>query len=195
MVFIALPGTCWSTRSLHSSHCASQRDTPIISTGSEESPSIATTSFSFRTVIWHWAVFSDCSSRCTCFRIIQSQNGLGLKGPQRSSSPNSLLWAALPLIRSGCPGPHPICPWAQPGMGNPESLWAAVLVPHHSLSKEFFPIIQPKFPQVLLGRAALYEFFSQSIHISGIALTQVQNLALGLVEPHKIHVGPLFKPV
>jgi len=31
-------------------------------------------------------------------------------------------------------------------------------------------------PQVLLGRAALSEFFFMSVHISGIALTQVQNI-------------------
>jgi len=37
--------------------------------------------------------------------------------------------------------------------------------------------------QVLLGRAALKEL-SQSALISGIALTQVQHLALSLVEPH-----------
>jgi len=38
-------------------------------------------------------------------------------------------------------------------------------------------------PQILLHMAALNEF-SQSVHISGIAPTQVQPLALGLVEPH-----------
>jgi len=38
-------------------------------------------------------------------------------------------------------------------------------------------------PQVLLGRAALNEF-SQSVHTSGIALTQIQHLALGLIEHH-----------
>ena len=32
-----------------------------------------------------------------------------------------------------------------------------------------------------LGRAALSEFFSQSVHIPGTALTQAQHLALGLV--------------
>ena len=38
--------------------------------------------------------------------------------------------------------------------------------------------------QVLSSRAILKEFFSQSVHISGIAPAQVQHLALGLVEPH-----------
>lgn len=39
------------------------------------------------------------------------------------------------------------------------------------------------------------EFFSQSLPISEIAPTQVQYLALGLVEPHEVHVGPLLRPV
>jgi len=45
-------------------------------------------------------------------------------------------------------------------------------------------------PQVLLHRAPLNECFSYSVLISGIAPTQVQLLALGLV-----HTGPLFKHV
>ena len=39
-------------------------------------------------------------------------------------------------------------------------------------------------PQVFLCRAALTEFFSQSVYTSGIALTQIQDHALSLVEPH-----------
>ena len=50
-------------------------------------------------------------------------------------------------------------------------------------------------PQVLLHRSSLIEFFSQSVHVSGIALTQLQHLASGLVEPHSVNVGPLFKSV
>ena len=38
-------------------------------------------------------------------------------------------------------------------------------------------------PEVLLHRAALSEF-SQSAHISGIALIQMQQLVLGLLVPH-----------
>ena len=38
--------------------------------------------------------------------------------------------------------------------------------------------------QVLLCRAALSEFFSQSVLISEIASSQVQHIALGLIELH-----------
>jgi len=45
--------------------------------------------------------------------------------------------------------------------------------------------------QVLLHRAALSEFFSQPIFISGIVPTQVEHLAFGLVEHH--HFSSLFR--
>ncbi|PKU42690.1 rna-directed dna polymerase from mobile element jockey-like [Limosa lapponica baueri] len=50
-------------------------------------------------------------------------------------------------------------------------------------------------PQVLLLRAALNLFSSQPVFVSGIALTQVQDPALGLVELHEVHTGPPLQPV
>ncbi|KAK4810611.1 hypothetical protein QYF61_007348 [Mycteria americana] len=50
-----------------------------------------------------------------------------------------------------------------------------------------------QYPQVLLCRAALNPFIAQAVLIPGVALTQVQDLALGLVEPHEIHMGPLLE--
>ncbi|KAK4831361.1 hypothetical protein QYF61_017492 [Mycteria americana] len=50
-------------------------------------------------------------------------------------------------------------------------------------------------PQILPCRTALNPFFPQSVLILGIALIQVQDLALGLVELHEVHMGPLLKPV
>ncbi|PKU46776.1 hypothetical protein llap_2935 [Limosa lapponica baueri] len=44
--------------------------------------------------------------------------------------------------------------------------------------------------QVLLLRAALQPFSAQPVFVPGIALTQVQDLALGLVELHEVHMGP-----
>ena len=43
-----------------------------------------------------------------------------------------------------------------------------------------------RYPQVLLGRAVLNAFIPQTVLISGLALTQVQNLSLGLVELHEV---------
>ncbi|KAK4829013.1 hypothetical protein QYF61_001769 [Mycteria americana] len=53
-----------------------------------------------------------------------------------------------------------------------------------------------QYPQVLLCRAALNPFISQPLLIPGIAPTQVQDPAFGLVrshEPHQVHTGPLLK--
>ncbi|PKU29989.1 ubiquitin carboxyl-terminal hydrolase 4 [Limosa lapponica baueri] len=43
--------------------------------------------------------------------------------------------------------------------------------------------------------AALNPFIPQSVLIPGIALTHRQYLALGLVELHKVRMGPILKPV
>ena len=50
-----------------------------------------------------------------------------------------------------------------------------------------------QYLQVLLRRAALNLFIPQPVLILGVASTQVQDLALGLVEPHEVHTGPLLK--
>ncbi|KAK4820500.1 hypothetical protein QYF61_000079, partial [Mycteria americana] len=52
-----------------------------------------------------------------------------------------------------------------------------------------------QYPQVLLCRAALNSFIPEPILILGVAPTRVQDLALGLVEPHEVHMGPLLKLV
>jgi len=52
-----------------------------------------------------------------------------------------------------------------------------------------------QYPQVLLGRAALNPFIPQPVFVLGIVLTHVQDLALGLVEPHEVHTGPLLELV
>jgi len=51
-----------------------------------------------------------------------------------------------------------------------------------------------QYPQALLGRAALNPFILQPVYqniILGVALTQMQDFALVLVEPHEVHTGPL----
>jgi len=40
-----------------------------------------------------------------------------------------------------------------------------------------------------------YLFILQLLLIAGVAKTQVQDLALGLVKPPAVLLGPLFKPV
>ena len=90
-------------------------------------------------------------------------------------------------------------------------MWTSTL----SLLATFFLLVQPRIslaffckitllahvqlfihqnPQVLLDRAALSVFFSQSVLMFRIAPAQVQHFTLGLVEPLLVNMGPLFKP-
>ncbi|KAK4832035.1 hypothetical protein QYF61_020550 [Mycteria americana] len=50
-------------------------------------------------------------------------------------------------------------------------------------------------PQVLLCQAAFQPLFSKPVALHGVAVAQVQDLALGLVEPHTIDLGPSIQPV
>ncbi|KAK4821227.1 hypothetical protein QYF61_015795, partial [Mycteria americana] len=49
--------------------------------------------------------------------------------------------------------------------------------------------------QALLLRAALNPFSFHPVIVLGFALTNVQDLALGLVEIHEFHMGPPLKPL
>ena len=52
-----------------------------------------------------------------------------------------------------------------------------------------------QYPQVFFGRAALNPFILYLVLVVRVALTQVQDLTLGFVKPHEVHLGPLLKPV
>ena len=51
------------------------------------------------------------------------------------------------------------------------------------------------YPQVLLGRAALSPFIPQPVVIAGVALTQMEDLVLSLVEPREVHMGTFLQLV
>ncbi|KAK4821693.1 hypothetical protein QYF61_027457 [Mycteria americana] len=58
--------------------------------------------------------------------------------------------------------------------------------------------IQPavnQHPQVLLCEAAFQPLFPKSVALHGVAVAQVQDLALGLVKPHTIDLSPSIQPV
>ncbi|KAK4830585.1 hypothetical protein QYF61_011820 [Mycteria americana] len=50
-------------------------------------------------------------------------------------------------------------------------------------------------PQVLLCLAAFQPLFPKPVVLHGVAVAQVQDLALGLVKPHTIVLGPSIQPV
>ncbi|KAK4829101.1 hypothetical protein QYF61_002052 [Mycteria americana] len=49
--------------------------------------------------------------------------------------------------------------------------------------------------QVLLCQAAFQPLFPKPVALHGVAVAQVQDLALGLVKPHTIHPSPSIQPV
>ncbi|KAK4827619.1 hypothetical protein QYF61_019544 [Mycteria americana] len=52
-----------------------------------------------------------------------------------------------------------------------------------------------KHPQVLLCLAAFQPLFPKPVALHGVAVAQVQDLALSLVKPHTIDLGPSIQPV
>ncbi|KAK4825306.1 LOW QUALITY PROTEIN: hypothetical protein QYF61_026657 [Mycteria americana] len=50
-------------------------------------------------------------------------------------------------------------------------------------------------PQVLLCLAAFQPLFPKPVALHGVAVAQVQDLALGLVKPHTVDLGPSIQPV
>ncbi|KAK4811014.1 hypothetical protein QYF61_015718 [Mycteria americana] len=50
-------------------------------------------------------------------------------------------------------------------------------------------------PQVLFCLAAFQPLFPKPVALHGVAVAQVQDLALGLVKPHTIDLGPSIQPV
>ncbi|PKU45126.1 hypothetical protein llap_4577 [Limosa lapponica baueri] len=58
--------------------------------------------------------------------------------------------------------------------------------------------VQPavnQHPQVLFCQAALQTLCPKPVVLHGVVVTQVQDSALGLVEPHPIGLSPLIQPV
>ena len=85
----------------------------------------------------------------------------------------------------------------QVGQTTPSPCWPVPLVAAQDAvrlwgcKRTLLACVQPfvhQGPQILLRRDGLSEFFSQPVHISGIAPTHVQHLAFGLVESHQVHV-------
>jgi len=57
------------------------------------------------------------------------------------------------------------------------------------------PLATHQYPQVLFRGAVLNPFILQLVLVVDAATIQVQDLALGFVEPLEVLLGPLLKPV
>ncbi|KAK4828650.1 hypothetical protein QYF61_000298 [Mycteria americana] len=55
------------------------------------------------------------------------------------------------------------------------------------------PAFHPPVPPNPSPQGCTHPFIPQPVLIPGVALTHVQDLALGLAEPHEVHMGPLLE--
>jgi len=91
---------------------------------------------------------------------------------------------------SGAEGQNPLPRPAAPAAGDAAQDMAGLLGCERTLVAHRQLFIHQN-PQALLSRAALNPFIPQPVLIPGVAPAQVQDPALGLVEPHEVHTGPL----
>ena len=102
--------------------------------------------------------------------------------------------AGLPVgsHQSGAEGQNPLPQPAGHIAGDAAQGTVGLLGCEHTLLPHVQVLLHQQ-PQVLLLRAALNPFIPQPVLIPGVAPTHVQDLALGLVEPHEVHTGALLK--
>jgi len=111
-----------------------------------------------------------------------------------------VLWA--PEVDAGLPGgglaraegQNPLHRPAGRAAGDAAQNTVDLLGCDHTLLGHAELLVNPH-PQVLPVSAALNPFSAQPVFVLGIAPTQVQDLALGLVELHGVHMGPPLQPV
>ncbi|KAK4832950.1 hypothetical protein QYF61_026606 [Mycteria americana] len=85
-----------------------------------------------------------------------------------------------------CPAGHTISDTSQD---------AIALLGHLGTLLAHIQLVVGQHPQVLIHQAAFQPLFPRTVALHGVAVAQVQDLALGLVEPHTIGLGPLIQPV
>ncbi|KAK4821259.1 hypothetical protein QYF61_017137 [Mycteria americana] len=154
------------------------------------------------------------SRQSLLFSRLNNPNSLSLSS-QKCSSPltifMALLWThsnrSMSFLMLGAPevntvlqvGPHDRRGGESPQPAGHASFDAAQDMVGFLGCKQALPghveLLINQHPQVLLLRAALSPFSVQPVFVLGIAPTHVQDLALGLVELHEVHMGPPLKPV
>ncbi|KAK4829578.1 hypothetical protein QYF61_005678 [Mycteria americana] len=151
------------------------------SLGEETDPHLATASFQ--------AVVESHKLRCPSLDTLQHLNvSLVVRGPKL----NTVFEVRPHQCRVQghdhfpCPAGHTIPDTSQDTIG---FLGHLGTLPAH---------VQPavnQHPQVLLCQAAFQPLFPKPAALHGVAVTQVQDPALGLVKPHTIDLGPSTQPV
>ncbi|KAK4828887.1 hypothetical protein QYF61_001445 [Mycteria americana] len=72
---------------------------------------------------------------------------------------------------------------------------AVGLLGHLGILPAHVQLAVDQHPQVLFHQAAFQPLFPKPVTLHGVAVTQVQDPALSLVEPHTIGLGPSIQPV
>ncbi|KAK4831972.1 hypothetical protein QYF61_020355 [Mycteria americana] len=127
--------------------------------------------------------------RCPSLDTLQPLNvSLGVRGPKLNTGFEVRPHQCRVQGHDHCPSPagHTISDTSQDAIGFLGHL--GTLLAHIQAAVN-------KHPQVLFHQAAFQPLFPKPVALHGVVVTQVQDLALSLVEPHTIDLGPSIQPV
>ncbi|KAK4822635.1 hypothetical protein QYF61_018587 [Mycteria americana] len=127
--------------------------------------------------------------RCPSLDTLQPLNvSLGVGGPTLNTAFEVRPHQCRVQGHDHCPSPagHTISDTSQDAIGFLGHL--GTLLAHIQAAVD-------QHPQVLLCRAAFQPLFPKPVALHGVAVTQVQDLALGLVKPHTTDLSPSIQPV
>ncbi|KAK4815148.1 hypothetical protein QYF61_017589 [Mycteria americana] len=127
--------------------------------------------------------------RCPSLHTLQPLNvSLGVRGPTLNTAFEVRPHQYRVQGHDHCPAPagHTIPDTSQDAIGFLGHL--GTLLAHIQAAVD-------QHPQVLLCQAAFQPLFPKPVALHGVAVAQVQDLALSLVEPHTIDLGPWIQPV
>ncbi|KAK4817189.1 LOW QUALITY PROTEIN: hypothetical protein QYF61_003582, partial [Mycteria americana] len=127
--------------------------------------------------------------RCPSLDTLQPLNvSLGVRGPTLNTAFEVRPHQCRVQGHDHCPSPagHAIPDTSQDAIGFLDHL--GTLLAHIQAAVN-------QHPQVLLCWAAFQPLFPKPVALHGVAVAQVQDLALSLVKPHTIDLGPWIQPV
>ncbi|KAK4812871.1 hypothetical protein QYF61_024168, partial [Mycteria americana] len=126
--------------------------------------------------------------RCPSLDTLQPLHvSLGVRGPTLNTAFEVRPHQCRVQGHNHCPTPagHAISDTSQD---------AVVLLGHLGTLPAHIQAAVNQHPQVLLCQAAFQPLFPKPVALHGVAVAQVQDLALGLVEPHTTGLGPSIQP-
>ncbi|KAK4818988.1 hypothetical protein QYF61_022819 [Mycteria americana] len=163
--------------------------------GEETDPHLSTTSFQTKQpqfpqpLLIRLGLQTLHQLRCPSLDTLQHLNvSLVVRGPKLNTGFEVRPHQCQVQGHDHCPSPagHTIFDTSQDAIG---------FLGHLGTLLAHIQVAVDQHPQVLLCLAAFQPLFPKPVVLHGVAMTQVQDLALGLVEPHTIDLGPSIQPV